>query len=193
MFYFDAESHTYTLDGSAIPSVTQMLGQAGYISEAWYTGESAERGRQVHRLCADYDWGVFGDLRQCDSEYKNWLLAYVRFKQREQPVWASIEDAFANTHYRFGGRPDRVGKVYGCEAIVELKSGAMERWHGIQTALHDILIGGLPVRVRMRYGLYLRKNGKFRFVQHDGLEPKCSRGPEDYDLAYEVIQRCTGR
>ena len=193
VFRFDADDHVYTLDNVIIPSVTQMLERHGLVSEAFYTEDSAERGYQVHRLCAEYDLGGIEDLSRCDSVYKTWLLAYVTFIQTVAPTWASVEEAFASIVYRFGGRPDRVGKVWGVESIVELKSGAMEPWHGVQTALHDILIGDLPVGVRKRYGLYLMRNGTFRLVPHDGSEPRCSQGRRDYDKAYEVIRQCAGR
>lgn len=189
VFRFDATEHVYTLDGEIIPSVTQLLGRAGLVSEAFYTEASAERGHQIHQLCAQYDLGAVEDLPRCVSAYKPWLLAYVKFLRTVRPAWVSIEEACANTQYRFGGRPDRLGTVWGAEAIVELKSGVMERWHGVQTALHDILVGGLPVRVRNRYGLYLMRTGKFKFRPHDGSDPRCSQGRQDYDQAYEILQQ----
>ena len=188
VFRFDAEAHIYTLDGVLISSVTQLLTRAGHIDARWYTESSRERGHRVHQLCADYDLGVL-DVKQCNTEYRNQLLAYVAFERTVRPAWISIEEARGNAMYRFGGRPDRVGIVYGCEAIVELKNGAMEPWHGYQTALYDILLGGLPDGVRKRYGLYLKSTGKFRLVPHDGSELRCSRGRGDYDVAFNVIRQ----
>lgn len=192
VFRFDAAEHLYSLDGALIPSITQMLERTGHISEAYYTAESAERGHEVHQLCAAWDLGAIEDLAGFQSvRYKGWLLAYVAFGKTVPHIWTSIEEAYANVELRFGGRPDRVGKVWGVEAIVDLKSGGPEEWHGLQTALQDILIGGLPVGVRKRYGLYLQKNGRFRFIPHDGSNPSCSQGRGDYDEAYRIIRECT--
>lgn len=195
VFHFDAEDHVYTLGGVIIPSVTQMLERAGHISEAFYTAESAERGSQVHRLCTDYDLGAIEDLVAFESlRYKGWLLAYAAFTRTVPHEWTSVEVALCSVRYRFGGRPDRAGKLWGVEGIVELKSGPPEAWHGVQTALHDILLSeteGLPIGVRQRWGLYLKKTGRFKLIPHDGKEPSCSEGRRDYDKAYEVIRGCT--
>lgn len=191
-FRFDAAAHVYTLDGAIIPSVTQMLAQTGHVSEAFYTEDSAFRGQEVHRLCTDLDLGAIEDVAACDApRYKGWVLAYVAFLARVRPEWEQIEVARVHPTQRWGGRPDRVGKVWGVEAIVEIKSGGPEKWHGLQTTLHDLLMPDLPAGVRKRYGLYLKRTGRFQLIPHDGTVPSCSQGRHDYDTAREIIATCT--
>ena len=189
VFRFNADTHEYFLNGSRIKSVTQLLSEAGLVSEAFYDAKSAERGHHVHRLCTEFDLGAIEDVARCDSPYKGWLLAYAAFLMAIRPEWTVIEEARASVTYRFGGRPDRVGRLWGVEAIVDQKSGAKEPWHGVQTALHDILLDDLPVGVRKRYGLYLTRTGKFRLIPHDGSNPGCSQGRLDYDQAFEILRR----
>lgn len=190
-FHFDADAHVYTLGGEIIPSVTQMLARAGYVSEAFYTDDSAFRGQEVHRLCTDLDLGAIEAPADLDSSYKGWVLAYVAFLARVRPEWEQIEVARVHPTERWGGRPDRVGRIWGVEAIVEIKSGGPEKWHGLQTALHDLLMPDLPPGVRTRYGLYLKKTGKFQLIPHDGTVPSCSQGRHDYDKAREILTTCT--
>lgn len=188
-FAFDAGSHSYWLNGTRIKGVTDLLTEAGFISEAWYTDADAERGRQVHTLCTDRDLGAIEDLRHCDSPHKGYLLAYEAFLARVQPEWTAIEEPAVSLTYRVAGTPDRVGRLWNLEGIVDIKSGQSERSHGPQTALYDIVLGGLPAGVRKRYSLYLRRTGTFRLIPHDGSDPSCSKGRADYDEAMDIIQR----
>ena len=70
-----------------------------------------------------------------------------------------------------------------------LKSGQSEKSHGVQSAMYDLIVGGLPAGVRKRYSLYLKRTGKFRLIPHDGSDPSCSQGRQDYDQAYDILAR----
>jgi hypothetical protein len=188
-FSFQASDHTYRLNGTIVPSITQLLTAAGLIREANYDAKSAERGSLVHRLCTELDLGAIEDVKRLDSPVKGWIQGYALFTQTVRPAWTVIEEAKASPKYRFGGRVDRLGAVYSMESIVELKSGACERWHGVQTALQDILWDDLRPGIRQRWGLYLKRTGKFRLIPHDGSDPSCSQGRADYDQAYDLLQR----
>ena len=189
VFRYNKETHEYVLNGEVVPSVTQLLERAGLTSEAFYDAKSAERGHKVHELCTARDLWAIEDLRRCDSPYKGWLLAYEAFLMAVRPEWSAIEEAAVSIVYRVGGRPDRVGRLWGVEAIVDIKSGQPERHHGIQTALYDVVVGELPAGVRKRYSLYLKRTGKFRLIPHDGSDPGCSQGRQDYDQAFDILQR----
>jgi len=182
VFRFDRETHIYTLDGEEIPHATGMLAQCGYISEAYYTEEGAERGHIIHALTADYDLGAIRDVNAVVSRYKGWLQAHVKAMSILRPTWDTIEEAVCSIKYRYGCRPDRTGRYTGAQVVVDIKSGPPERWHGIQTALHDLALGGLPPMTRLRYGLYLKESGRFKFIPHDDKR--------DYDRAREVIAEC---
>jgi hypothetical protein len=185
-FAFDAGRHDYIdLDaGEVLPHITGMLEQAGLIDDRWYTEESCERGQVVHRLTADYDLGAIEDVRSVVSGFKPYLEAHVAAMRILRPQWAHVEEPLVSTRYRFGGRPDRVGLVYGAHSVLEVKSGALEAAHAIQTALQAILAGEelhLPPEAINRYGLYLTKAGKFK------LEQFIDRG--DFDEAHRIIAR----
>jgi hypothetical protein len=50
MITFDPDTHTYTLDGQTVPSVTQVLQAMGFVDSTWFTEESRTRGKYVHRI-----------------------------------------------------------------------------------------------------------------------------------------------
>lgn len=196
VFRFDKHQHAYTLDGALIPHITGMLEQTGYVDDTYFTEDCADRGHHVHLLTAQYDLGAIEDPTTITHRVKGWVLAYVKAMQDITHEWVGIEEAHAHPKLRFGGRPDRDGYIWRSHAILEIKSGPPAPWHGVQTALHDILLCGsperaaMPVGVRFRFGLYLQKNGKYRFIPHDGTEPRASKGKRDYDTAYEIIREC---
>jgi len=188
-FAFDAERHTYTdADGRVLPSITQMLETAGYIDDRWFTEESSERGTAVHDLCEDYDRGL-GDVATCASRYRPWLLAYAAAMDLLRPQWDEIEAPAVHPTWRFGGRPDRVGRIFGACAILDIKTldkgWRLDKATPLQTALQAVLVSGhhpLPAPAWKRYALYLRPNGKFRPYEHTNRS--------DLDRAYEIIRQC---
>ena len=189
-FRFDALTHEYTQNGVVLPHITEMLQRTGWINKEWYTDESSERGRQVHRLTADYDMGAI-DLQTFVSPYRPWLLSYIAAVKMLRPIWDAIEAPTVHPQFRFGGRPDRVGQICGVYTVLELKSNNkgwnLEQAHPIQTALQAILVAGrgsLPAEAWKRYALYCRPDRRFRLEDHEKTRRK------DFDEAYRIILEC---
>lgn len=184
-FRFDKDNHEYYLGGVRIPHLTEMLRDTGWIDEIWFTEEGCERGSLVHTLCADYDLGALRNPLALECLYKGWVLAHEDAMRTIKPQWTAVEQAVVSRQYRYGCRPDRVGRVWGAWAVVEVKTGSRHRSTPIQTALQAIAVAPelhLPATAIVRYELDLRENGKwFLFEHHD---------KRDFDKAYEVIQAC---
>jgi hypothetical protein len=186
-FRFDFDDHTYVdlESGQVLPHITGMLEQTGWIDDTWMTEESSARGAVVHTLAADYDLGAL-DLRTCASPCRPYLLAHIACSKALRPVWQAIEEPLVHWGYRFGGRPDRLGKVLGLHTVLEVKSGAPLRGHGVQTALQAVLASSttpsLPPHLWQRMALYLKPNGTFKLEKHTDRR--------DVDEALRVIRRC---
>lgn len=184
-FRFDPERHEYiTLDGEVRPHITGILEATGWTDDTWFTEESSERGRCVHALTADYDLGAL-PVDTCVSRYRNYLLAHVACMRVLQHQWTSIEETFMHPEHRFGGRPDRVGKVRGQFTVLEVKSAVPASSHAIQTALQAILVSArhpLPADLWTRLCLYLKPTGKFSLVEH--------KDPHDFVEARRIIKAC---
>ena len=138
---FDALDHRYYLGHEEIPHITGMLTDTGWIDDAWYTEESRERGQLVHDLSAKYDLGAIPDPSavECAPKYKGYFLGYVKAMRAIKPTWRYVEQALFNLTDRWGGRPDRVGKLWGAWAVVEIKTGVAAKATPIQLALQAIL------------------------------------------------------
>lgn len=183
-FRFDAERHIYiAIDtGEIVPNITRMLHAAGLVDDRFYSEESCHRGHEVHRLTADYDLGALDLLDLKDSDYAPYVEAHIKLMGIVRPGWLHIETPAVHPRYRYGGRPDRVGMVYASRSVWEVKSGAPEKAHMIQTALQAILVAEeleLPARAVTRYAEYVKADGKFKVEQHTNSR--------DFDRAYEII------
>ena len=185
-FRFEAESHTYiALDtGAELPHITGMLEQTGWIDDTWYTEDSKIRGTAVHSMAADFDLGAF-DIEGYAGAYRGWLIAHRDAMAVLKPKFCEIEMARVHPEHRFGGRPDRVAKLFTHHCVIDLKSGAKERSHGIQTALQVILASAfypLPAPMWGRWTEYLNKDGGWSLRPHDDRR--------DFDEAYRIIRTC---
>lgn len=188
-FRFDPDQHEYTDHrGRTLPHITGMLERCGWIDSTWYTEESSVRGQAVHKLTADYDMGAL-DVASCVSKYRPWLLSYVALLGILRPTWDSIESPAVHPVYRYGGRPDRSGKVHNIKTVAEVKTNNkgwnLEKAHPIQLALQAILLSAsspLPAEAWHRVAFYLRPDGKFKAEQYTKRA--------DFDEAYRIIGVC---
>lgn len=188
-FRFDAQHHDYIdLETSEVlPHITGMLERAGLIDDTWYTEESSARGTAVHRLTADFDLGAL-DVASCVSRYRGYLLGHVKAMQILQPDILAVEEPIVHPVYKFGGRPDRYVIIRGLRGLIEIKSGAEEKSHQIQTALQAELLSltaGIPPAGLQRLGLYVKDKGKFKIVEH--------KDRRDFDESNRVIRLCCRR
>lgn len=186
-FRFDARSHVYVaLDtGEIVPNITRMLDAVGLIDDRWYTEESCERGKEVHRLTANFDMGAV-DMSALVSPYRPYLLGHVEVMAIARPEMLHVEVGAVHPTLRFGGRPDRVLRVFNRRGVWEIKSGDPEKSHTVQTALQAILAAEeleLPARLVTRHCEYLKKTGRYKVEEH--------KNPRDFDFAYAIIDAVT--
>jgi hypothetical protein len=186
IFRFDHDTHTYTVDGQEVPHITGLLEASGLTDTRWFRDEHSDRGRAVHRLTADYDLGALTITEtQPDTPYRGYLLAYRKAIQVMHPVFDAIEEPSVHPGFRFGGRPDRRGQMYGLQGILEIKTGVPDPSHDIQTALQAILVEPIvkvPADAQIRVCLYLQRTGTFKLIEH--------RRRYDFDHAMRIIKQC---
>lgn len=183
-FRFESDGHRYlnAATEEEYPHITGLLMAAGLVSEAWYTEEASARGTAIHALTADYDHGAL-EVESCITPYRGYLLGHVHAMSMIPHRFDRIEEPYVHPVWRFGGRPDRVGEVFGLRAVLEGKSGEPERSHPVQTALQAILEApriGLPPERIGRFCLYWKDGGQFRLEEHTRLR--------DFDQAYRILR-----
>lgn len=177
---FDPETHTYTIDGVEVPSVTTVCRFLSYDQKSdkpWLARVAADRGTRVHAACAAIDYGI--DPEET-PDIAGYLKAYRRFLKDYRPDWEGIEYTVGDAQLGLAGTIDRFGTLYdGRRCILDIKTG---------TQLHDA-----PLRAQLTgykrllaldrgfyteylYALQLSKDGTYTMVdvrQDDELLNAC--------------------
>lgn len=168
-FHFDEPTHRYTLNGTRLWSVTEILRDIGYIDATWFTDAARERGKAVHMAChfldeGDLDWKSLEPIEEALGEsIIARVKAYEKFKAETgfepDPNW--IERPGYHPIYLYAGTCDRKGRFPdGRRAIVDLKTGPIEDWVELQLGGYDEMI---PAEDKPRHllGLELRADGDY--------------------------------
>ena len=126
-FLFDEATHTYTLDGVAIPSVTEICAPitCGKYPPVGVVQQAAARGTRVHELCALYDMDALPD--EIEAELVGYVKAWAAFCRDYKPVWRHIELPLygsPDTGMPFAGTLDRIGEIDGRTRVVDIKTTA---------------------------------------------------------------------
>ena len=123
MIQFDEKSHTYTLDGVELPSVTHICRFLAYdykSSRPWLAAEAARRGTAIHEACALID---YGEEPEETPEISGYLKAYRRFLSDYQPDWELIEHPMGDIELGYAGTLDRYGVIGDRPCILDIKTG----------------------------------------------------------------------
>jgi hypothetical protein len=168
---FDESTHTYTLNGVVIPSVTQVLQSVGIIDYSRVPppilASAARVGIAVHRACHFWDEGDL-DESNLYPLIASYLAAWKRFREEQDFIPVLIEQSlFATVNgMTFAGTPDRSGLMGGIPYLIEIKTAdkSMERAWKVQTAAYAMLVPKRktnPFQYR-RASVQLREDGTYR-------------------------------
>ena len=131
-FDFDPLQHSFRYLGRTIPSVTQILTSRGLDPNlGHYTDDSAQRGVAVHEAVRLISHDIL-DWASLDPEIVPYVEAFLKYQQECRPVAYKTEQQMVHQHLFFGGIVDFLGLVHGAPAIVDYKSGPVQRHHELQ-------------------------------------------------------------
>jgi hypothetical protein len=168
---FDPETHTYTLDGRRLPSVTQILVVGGAVDARWFDAWSRERGSAVHKAC-EYDDQQRLDYESLDSRIAGYLDAWRRAKRELDIELLTVEEQLHSTDYGFAGTLDRSALCRGKreKTVIDLKTGELDKAAGPQLAayVHMKRVRN-PETWKLR-AIQLRADGTYQTKTYDFLE-----------------------
>lgn len=119
---FDEATHTYTIDGRRLPSVTEIcapLTGGRYDNAA--AAYAAARGTRIHELCALYDFDALPD--EIEVECVPYVRAWSDFCRDWRPTWERVEWQMHDVD-GYAGTADRIGLINGRRVIVDIKTAA---------------------------------------------------------------------
>lgn len=169
---FDDETHTYTIDGKEVSSVTQLCRpltvEIAENAKPWLRDAAAERGTRVHEACADIDFiGNLDDV-EIAPDITGYVTAYLNFlRDYRVKSWDAIELPLGCSKLGFAGTIDRVGIINRELSIVDLKTGSR-----IDKPLLTAQLNGYRKLwdynsnkiIKKMYGLKLGKDGDYRLI-----------------------------
>ena len=131
---FDAESHTYSISGVEVPSVTRILREV--LPEAFRDAMQyyMDKGTAVHAACA---FIAQGKTFTCDPDIEMPVTACRKFFADVKPVVQSVEHQGYSTLYQFAGTKD-------CLALIDKKLTIVD-WKSKKSEVAEIQLGAYGI------------------------------------------------
>lgn len=191
-------SHTYSMDGKSLESVTKVIGSVLNIDVTrWWKPEHRNRGKYVHAITEAIDEGCWNEGTTIIPEEQDRqgiiqrCYAYQDFLNLTGFKSILVEAAVASVPFGVAGTLDRYGLITkgaykGRYAILDIKSGLPTAAAILQLALYEICYketfataehAGRP---DLRIILHLRADGKCR--------PEFREGPADLADAVALVR-----
>jgi len=161
---FDADTHTYTMDGSPVSSVTQVLSELFPLwpVDKWYL----QRGQAVHACAAMLARGRedFENDPQIDGQ----VTALRRFFREVRPVieYPSMDVEFPrySARYRYAGTPDLICVIDGKTMVLDWKASIPK------TLPYQLAAYGLLACVKYGVGVHIRDDGTYKMTDAYALK-----------------------
>lgn len=160
---FDATTHTYKIDGGAVPSVTQVLSDLlpGWQASEWYL----QRGTAVHACCAMIARGV---AFTHDPAIDGQVMACRRFFREVRPrvLVGTTERSLFSTRYKFGGTMDLAALIGKDRTIIDWKASfgaALPYQLAAYSILYQEVFRGCVINRGV--GVQLNEDGTYKMSQ----------------------------
>ena len=159
MITFDESRHEYRLHGKVVPSVTQILRDAGVIDATWFTQDAAERGTRVHHAIHRSDMGI--DCGSITDEVLPYLCAWREFVEVAGVKIMASEKRVWSSRLRYAGTLDKYAKVGAKSIVIDIKTGPVMPWCALQTAAYMYASLEMHCKCDGRMGVHLGADGKY--------------------------------
>jgi len=167
MLTFTSDTHQYFWNSIPVPSVTQIIEDAGLSSfdkVPWHIlKKAAEIGTYVHKAADLYDSNTL-DFANLDDFLLPFLEAWQLFLKETGMKILQSEKKLYSQKYGFAGTLDRLGIIQEEEALIDIKTGVKSISHGVQLAAYEQLCkeNKLTEKRRLkRITVKLKENGSY--------------------------------
>jgi hypothetical protein len=172
---FDPASHTYTVDGRVLPSVTEVCNVLAPNYYANVPPDVLERKRAIGvALHAAIALDVNGDLDESSvaPEISLYFKAWRSFAVAVGWKTLVVEKPMHNERYGYAGTPDLIGRMGNDPStswLLDVKSACvLSPLTAVQTAAYaDMARSATGFSLSRRGALHLRPDGRFEVKQYD--------------------------
>lgn len=128
---FKEDGHVYKVKDRKVACVTDILKELGFIDTRWFKPGDANKGKRIHQITELFDRGILNRESLSEEQNKH-LINWEKFLEEYEVEIYIAEAHLYHPYYFYGFTPDRIAKVKGKYAIIDLKTGAKIRWHRLQ-------------------------------------------------------------
>lgn len=126
---FNEERHEYSVDGVIVPSVSEIIKpltvDTAEKAKPWLRDIAADRGTRIHQATMLMDYGEDVEI---DADIEGYIKAYQRFLDDYNPKWEGIESIVYHDYFQYAGTIDRYGYIDGEKVLVDIKTGAYNKY-----------------------------------------------------------------
>ncbi len=123
---FEPESHTYTLDGTVVPSVSQIIQAAGYWGDtSFFKPGAAEKGTRIHKAIELLNLDQLDRSQIEGTGYVPYVDAYELWRKEFQPEILDVEVRLVGEceGVVYAGTVDLIATVKDDLCVIDLKTG----------------------------------------------------------------------
>ena len=169
MLEFDTKTHTYTLEGKEIPSVSELLRfchrEVYEEPDKFLMDQAADRGTRVHLATQALD-----ETGECeaDPDIAGYVEAYTKFLKEHEVEWEAIE-YMVNCEDIYAGTIDRVGILDGKPTLLDIKTtskitGKHKIMYGAQLTAYAWALADYCGHNKLII-LHLKKDGTYKLIE----------------------------
>ncbi len=165
---FDESTHSYTLRGAVLPSVTQVMRPMSLMLyesiSASTLNNAADRGTRAHDAISNI---VHYGIEESDEDTAPYIHAFNDFELAYSPAWIASEMRAYHKTLMYSGTLDLIGYIDPDDGtgvdVVDIKTtrAPHQVMLGTQVSAYAEIIKSHGVTVRSLYGLHLKPDGKF--------------------------------
>lgn len=163
------ENHVYwrTTPGGEVRvyGFSEILRDLGVTQENnFYTEFGRDRGTAIHAWVRFLAEGNEASELP-DPRISGYLAQFQKFIQESGFKFKGGEEPVYHPSLVYATTPDLYGDLNGVLTVIDVKGGAKESWHPVQTAAQKLALAAQMVPIVNRYSLYLKEDS-YRLVQH---------------------------
>ncbi len=172
-FQADEVKRIFTLNGRRIPSVSDVLRDAG-LSPKWSSEDAMTRGSYVHALCEYLDLGDYDQSEADRLGLAGYVESWRKTKIKENIEIVDIEKRRFNSTFGFCGKTDRIVMIgeTAYDHILDLKTGGHYDYIRIQLGAYAYLQDN-PPDAYGRCSVHLHEDGSAGDVEFYDDESDC--------------------
>lgn len=116
---FDSDGHRYFVNGDLVPSVTQVIRDAGMIDDRYFTEYHRWRGSEAHKAIATWNRAGNIDRRKVDPKIRPYLEGALKWMKDMGFTPMFVEERRYDSLWNVCGTADLIGYFKGSHPVVD--------------------------------------------------------------------------